>query len=62
MITTCGKDGWQMVPFRIQVIKPSCEIRVWLICPHCKNVVVDTYTYPVGGLKGMAEIEVQIEE
>jgi hypothetical protein len=60
--TTCGKDGWEMLPYKIQVIKPECEIRVWLACPNCKNVVVDTYTYPVGGFGGFKDIEVQIVE
>jgi hypothetical protein len=58
--TTCGNDGWEMLPFKIQVIKPQCEVRVWLICPKCKNVIVDTYTYPVGYFPN--DIEVQIED
>jgi hypothetical protein len=56
MRTTCCNDGWEMLPTRVQVLKPVCEVRVWLTCPKCKNTVVNTYTYPVGE----KDIEVQI--
>jgi hypothetical protein len=45
---TCGKDGYQMIPYCVDVVEPHCEVRVGLRCPHCKNIIMDTYTYPVG--------------
>ena len=60
--TTCGKDGWEMLPTKVDVIKGECDIRVWLTCPKCENTIVNTYTYPVGGFGKYKDLEVTIIE